>query len=546
MAAGFVRHHNRGWASPGVTNPTLAAAVPADRVLLMLVALSGNTSGGSVPPSQVTGIGKPVGESNSWVQLTPAGTEGVVGSVELWGIKTSVEWSSGYAVAVSAGSSRWGAKVSEFSGVTVTLRSSPAPSSVGEGATRSVAASGATTGDLAVGVVGFGSRAFQAEFEGATPIAATYDGDSTSGSWSTVSIVVDDDSLDPTAVVGGLQYKIPVSSGTQTYDVAFNFTLGAAGPATTAKSAMSVVVLARANVAPNAPALVSPADGSILNRLADVPLTWTFSDPDTGDTQGDADIRYRVVGAPSWTTVSGTSAQSYTITAGTLAVGDYEWQVRTYDQDGLVGPYSTSGFFTAADPPDPPVLVVPTEGQQVGATLLVEWTAAEQDAYRISRKSDNGGAVGETVYFTTPTITNPSARERFITFDVPDRTEHVVIEIQFDGIWSAPDSASVNVFFEPPATPTRTLTPIKIDPDDRSESAIQVDITNPTPVGDQQVTTSNEVWTAYPGEEPIRIAKDVAVNGSWTYYTPPSGVDHDPILYVVARSANGGRASSAA
>ena len=107
------------------------------------------------------------------------------------------------------------------------------------------------------------------------------------------------------------------------------------------------------NRTPDAPTLRKPADNAILDSTISQPFSWTFSDPDSGDSQGSASLRYRKYNVgDTWTSIAITgSANSTRIAANTFAPNQqYEWQVRTTDAGGLVGPYSASRYLTASPP----------------------------------------------------------------------------------------------------------------------------------------------------------------------------------------------------
>lgn len=95
-------------------------------------------------------------------------------------------------------------------------------------------------------------------------------------------------------------------------------------------------------------------------------LRWKFRDPNPAETQVKADVRYRVVGAPSWTTLTGDGTTPGTnkfwlIAAGTFLPGQhYEWQVRT-DNGGNFSDWSQSSFFWGTPAPDSGNTVPPVE-----------------------------------------------------------------------------------------------------------------------------------------------------------------------------------------
>ena len=107
------------------------------------------------------------------------------------------------------------------------------------------------------------------------------------------------------------------------------------------------------NRTPNAPILNRPANNAVLDSTVAQTFSWTFSDPDSGDSQSAASLRYRKYNVgDSWTNVAiNSSTNSTTIAANTFVPNQkYEWQVQTTDAGGLVGPYSTSNYLTASPP----------------------------------------------------------------------------------------------------------------------------------------------------------------------------------------------------
>lgn len=92
--------------------------------------------------------------------------------------------------------------------------------------------------------------------------------------------------------------------------------------------------------APTPPILLDPAEGSGVDVTQDFRINWRFTDPDRGNTQAKADIRFRKYGDTSdadWIVRTGAtsypgSQQSWNVTGGLLQPGfEYEWSVRTYD-----------------------------------------------------------------------------------------------------------------------------------------------------------------------------------------------------------------------
>lgn len=229
------------------------------------------------------------------------------------------------------------------------------------------------------------------------------------------------------------------------------------------------------NVAPNAPTLVSPIGGTVIDRAITQRFSWTSSDPDAGDSQSKFDLQYRLVGAPSWTAVTGTTPNNfYDMPAATLAAGDYEWQVRTYDALGVVGPYSASSFFTAATAPALPTITTPTSGSTVSNTVSFTWSAPAQTSYQIRKVADIAGVADTaTVYFDTAEVVDIAARSRTLTFPVNNRYEHLQVRIKNSGLWSTWASVRVLVSYTAPLVPTLVATP------NDATGSIVIAITNP-------------------------------------------------------------------
>ena len=103
------------------------------------------------------------------------------------------------------------------------------------------------------------------------------------------------------------------------------------------------------NTAPNAPTGLSP-DGATINKNITQRFSWTFDDPDAGDAQSAYDLRYREVGDVTWIDVSGGATEFHDFAGGTFTAGDWEWQVRTTDNGGEVGPYSAVEAYTVGAP----------------------------------------------------------------------------------------------------------------------------------------------------------------------------------------------------
>ena len=301
------------------------------------------------------------------------------------------------------------------------------------------------------------------------------------------------------------------------------------------------------NVAPNAPTLNSPTGGATINRTVGQVFSWTFSDPDPGDSQSEYQIRARVASTSPWTVEVGAAVptQSHTFAGGTFTAGNWEWQARTRDQAGVWGPWSASETFTATDPPAGPTITAPANDATIGQLeQLVGWSVAAQEAYELRRVADDAGSPDESdVLFTTGTVNASGARSRVLEFPVNNTTEHIQLRVRVAGLWSEWSSIRVAVSYTPPETPEVELFA------DAGSGTITVQPTFPPPgVGVPAVESWDVLVRVSPGgradlERPvggagIRIAAMLSASKlSFADRAPASGFDYQ--YRIVARGDNG-------
>lgn len=232
-----------------------------------------------------------------------------------------------------------------------------------------------------------------------------------------------------------------------------------------------------------------PFDRNVTNRFS-----WRPNDPNAGDSQSRAEIRYRqrTASAP-WVTVNLVTPNAYwDAAAGTFAAADYEWQVRTYDALGEVGPFSSSEFFTAASAPTDLTVTSPTNGQTIPvSTHQVTWsTALAQQSWQMRQVGDNNGAPDTaTVYFDTGEVVAAGTRSVLASFNVNQRWEHVQVRIKVGGLWSAWVSRRVYVQYTPPLAPT-----VSVLVDDVTATMV-VTANHPQVYGSIPRVASQQLWS---------------------------------------------------
>lgn len=314
------------------------------------------------------------------------------------------------------------------------------------------------------------------------------------------------------------------------------------------------VALRRANDPPNAPTLLTPVGGTILDLAITQRFDWDFSDPNVGDTQSEYDLRYKIVGAGSWTTVSGATPNTFhDFAPSTFTAGDYEWQVATRDAlgepvaDGDLT-WSSSGFFTAAAAAGAPTITAPTSGGTVATpTFDVEWSAASQTHYQVRTVADAAGTANTAVVYTdSGEVASSSLRLHNVAFATNSRYEHIQVRIKVSGLWSAWASIRVQVSYTQPMTPTLVVTAVDTLGIGGTDSFL-LTVTHPTPSGGAPTVASQNVWvTEYDLSGAVVRHERVAhtqTPGNYTYRSPASGRDHS--FEIEAVGDNGTTALSA-
>lgn len=306
------------------------------------------------------------------------------------------------------------------------------------------------------------------------------------------------------------------------------------------------------NQPPSTAVLLTPANNETINRDASNRFSFQHVDPD-GDGKSADDLRYRIVGAASWTTVSGSTPNQYRdFAAGTFAAGSYEWQVRTYDSAGRVGSYSASGFFTAATPPPGPSITAPTAGATQGqASVTMTWTGSG-DTFRVRKVSDNAGAPTSIVLDNSLSTSQPTSGGRSWTFTLPvnSRYEHLQVQETASGLPFGDTWSSVRIFvnYTRPAVPTVSVRVVQTIPSPYAfTDAAEVTSVLSAPTGGQPQVAYRNVWCKATTDGDLYRPKDVPVrigtlltSGLFIDRAPASDVDY---LYAVEAVAVNGTSS---
>lgn len=292
---------------------------------------------------------------------------------------------------------------------------------------------------------------------------------------------------------------------------------------------------------PNVPSIVAPITGAVLDYTAVQTFSWVFSDPDVGDSQSAFDVQYRIVGSGTWTTVSSTTPNNYfQAPANTFVAGNYEWQVRTYDSVGVVGPWTPSNFFTAATTPSSLAITSPANGSTVSASITLNWSTPSQTSYQVRRIGDIAGSPDtSTIYFDTGEVFATAIRSLVVSMPVTGRYENVQVRIKYSGLWSAWINVRLLVSYVQPSPGTVAVTP-------NSANGSLAITTTPATVGSGEPTPiSVDIYVRVLGDPTvgIRIAANQPPSGTFNWFGPASGVTY--AIRTLTAGSNGSQRWSA-
>jgi hypothetical protein len=298
-------------------------------------------------------------------------------------------------------------------------------------------------------------------------------------------------------------------------------------------------------VVPNQPTLTAHANG---DDTAGVAVTWAFSDPDPGDTQSKANVRWRV-GAGAWTTITNAvvgAGTTYTFAANTFQTAgvigqSVEWQVQTYDAANALGPWSASSFVVPRrEPTTTPTITLPTPFNSRTPAV----TVANTTQFRYARVTVLDVTAGTTTDFgwsdfTTEQTTITYALPFFNYVNGQSYTFKAYTADYIDVPVSSPVSANntVTSAVDAPLQPTLTATA------DPTTASVLIAVTNPG--SDPSPAVRNEVYRTDLGHNGVeaRIASNVTPGGTFTDWQPPTNTS---VRYrVAAVSAAGNRTYSA-
>ncbi|WP_160159501.1 fibronectin type III domain-containing protein [Actinomyces culturomici] len=278
---------------------------------------------------------------------------------------------------------------------------------------------------------------------------------------------------------------------------------GVSSPASSASNTVQLLA------APNAPKLTGPTGNKLTGSIT---FAWQHNPVDSS-VQTAANLRYRVAGASSWTTVAVTTSQSYTVS---LAAASYEWQVQTKGLHADYSPWSAVGTFTVADAPGMSI-VTPELGLKVNTSrLTVSWTYYQaQNAPQAETQIQVLRVSGRNEEPIEQTTVVGTATSWAMPTPLKDGGSYMILARvkSGHGLWSQWAYTSFTVAFPVPPQPTGVASW------DETLGVATISISNPEP--DQSLTpvppaaVSNTIERSVDGGDSWELVADgVAVSGS--------------------------------
>lgn len=273
------------------------------------------------------------------------------------------------------------------------------------------------------------------------------------------------------------------------------------------------VFTVRHNAAPSMPTNLVPS-GNVVDRTLTNKLSWQHNDS-PNDTQSKADVRWRLQGNLNWTNivVNGPTQETF-VSQNTFPIGPIEWQVRTYDQSGLISSWSNLEVFTSATPTNVPIITRPGSSVNVPRPI-VEWTGGAQQSYQIVVDDVLNRPVWSSgeVFSTNKAVT--------IGFDlVNGATYKIKVRIKDgSGLFSSYAEKSVVVSYTSPARPTVTAR--------KTDSGVNLSVFHQMPKLGQPAIKHSDVYKLIDGRW-ARIASHIG-----TSYTDYAVASEEVVQYRV-------------
>lgn len=209
----------------------------------------------------------------------------------------------------------------------------------------------------------------------------------------------------------------------------------------------SVALFSVGATPPDKPEPLKPV--SVVNSADAVIFGWKYVDQYLGS-QATYTIQYKK--AEEVTEVTGTTAHTHVIPAGTLEGGDYQWRVKVSNQYGEYSDWSDWTPFYSIGQPDKPVIVSVSNG----CRPVIVWTATEEDAWELKITQ------GEIVKHATGTMPGLDENRYQMPEYLPVGNYAISLRVRnVYGLWSEETRQAFAVSFVAPVQPILEVTRYK-------------------------------------------------------------------------------------
>lgn len=280
------------------------------------------------------------------------------------------------------------------------------------------------------------------------------------------------------------------------------------------------------NVAPNPPINLTRASYDATQAANYI---WTFADPNPGNTQSAYQLIIEKVSDGSTVLDTGkvvSTASSHSVLANTLTNGNqYRWKVKTWDNLDTVGDYSSYATFYANTAPTTAITFPAADATVISANAITpQWSYSDAEAQAQASYQLLLTASDDVVLWDSGKVSDVNARQRTINYALINLTSYKIKLTVWDSFDTASTQAvrTFSTSFTPPAVPTI------VSAGDATNGRITITITNPTPQGLEPGNLYNDLHRRKQGETAwVRLATQIAVNGSYSDYTPQSATIYE-------------------
>lgn len=284
------------------------------------------------------------------------------------------------------------------------------------------------------------------------------------------------------------------------------------------------VLILEGNWTPSTPSLETPTGGVLRDRTKPIEFKWVHSGIYP---QNKYELRYRVKGTSTWTTITVTStSQTHTLPANTLTANEYEWQVRTTMSDGTneaTSPWSSIGIFNATNETNAPTIQSPTNGQTLPTqNLTVQWASVPNQTQINVELIRNGQRVQQ--------VTRSQTGNSITLNGWLDNNQSYIVRLRVlasGQLWSDWAEVNINVSYTQPARAILNIIP------DQDNANLLIRINNPPPTGTQPTPVRQDLFKREPGGSWIKLA-NLLPNSDYIDYAVASGQQYEYRVTVYA------------